>query len=122
MYLEIKGYNGYQISISGKVQRWVKSKNKWVEVLSHPDPNNHYKTVTLWKDGKRKMFMLHNLVAENFCIPVEDAKRSCYKGYLLTPGAKDNVREFILQAIEDRKNTGKSDECKYLRECLEILK
>lgn len=122
MYLDIKGYEGYRISQSGKVQRWIKYRKRWEDVLPQPDSNKRYKTVTLWKDGKRKVFMLHNLVADNFCIPVEDAKRSCYNGYLLTPGAKDNVREFILKAIEARKKEGKIDESKYLRECLDVLK
>ena len=121
MYLDIKGYEGYRISQSGKVQRWIKCRKKWETVSSQPDSNKRYKIVTLWKDGKRKVFMLHNLVADNFCIPVEDAKRSCYNGYLLTPGAK-NVWEFILKAIEARKKEGKINESKYLRECLDALK
>lgn len=122
MYIQIKGYDGkYLINKFGVVKRKT-SNGKLVEVKSYPDRNNHYKTVTLWRNGKRKIYMLHNLVSETMGIPVEDAKRSCYDGYSLIPGAKENVRDFLLQAISDREKSGKIEESKYLRECLEVLK
>lgn len=32
--------------------------------------------MTLWKDGKRKMFMLHKLISQTFQVPEEDVKKA----------------------------------------------
>ena len=120
MYIKIKGYETYEINKFGHVRH--KLHGVWREVKTTPDCNGHYKIVTLWKNGKRKVFMLHNLVADTFCIPIEDAKRTCYEGYSLLPGAKERVRDFLISAIAEREQTGFIEESKYLRECLEVLK
>lgn len=120
MYIKIKGYENYIINKFGTVKRKV--DGLWKEVKSTYDSNKRYKIITLWKCGKRRTFMLHNLVAENFSISVEDAKRSCYYGYTLTPGAKENVRDFLLSAIAEREKQGEAEEGRYLRDCLEVIK
>lgn len=120
MYLFIQGYNNYKINKFGKVLHL--RHGTWQEVKTFLDSNSRYRVVTLWKGGKRKVFMLHNLVAETFNLSIEDAKRACYKGYSLLPGAKENVRDFILQAISEREQQGRLEESKYLKECLGVLK
>lgn len=120
MYINIKGYSNYRVNKFGEVEHFI--NGKWRKVKPATISNGKYKTITLWRGGKRKVFMLHNVVAETFNISVEDAKHACYNGYSLIPGAKENVRNFILQAIADREQSGKLEESKYLRECLNILK
>ena len=116
----IKGYLGYKISITGTVWR-KNSKGIWREVKSQKDINNNYNVIALWKNGRRKTHMIHNLVSENFGISVEDAKRVCYKGYYLTPGAKENVRDILISLINKKENEYKHDEVLYLKDCLEVL-
>lgn len=84
----IKNYEGlYEVSNTGKVKslkRTVKSYNDWDRTFNekiltlhsskltkrHPKPMYH---VELWKDNKRKVMMIHRLVAETF-IPNPDGK------------------------------------------------
>lgn len=84
----VKGYEGlYEVSNTGRVksvERTVKSYNGWnrtfhEKILTlhsskittrHPKPMYH---VELWKDNKRKVPMIHRLVAEAF-IPNPDGK------------------------------------------------
>lgn len=84
----IKGYEGlYEVSNTGKVKslkRTVKSYNDWDRTFNekiltlhsskiterHPKPMYH---VELWKDNKRKVMMIHRLVAETF-IPNPEGK------------------------------------------------
>jgi hypothetical protein len=59
---DVKGYEGlYKISPSGKV--WTCRKQR-LKVPS--EQNSGYLLVFLVKDGKRKAYLLHRLVAENF--------------------------------------------------------
>lgn len=74
IWKDVKGYEGlYQISNFGKVkslERSVKfghSKRIVEETLLHPTDNgNGYKIVGLRKNGKRKNFYIHRLIAEAF--------------------------------------------------------
>lgn len=60
--LPIKDYEHYLIYEDGKIYN-TKSKRFLVNVLSE-----RYQVVLLYKNGKRKMFYVHRLVAQAFCI------------------------------------------------------
>lgn len=70
IWKDIRGYEGlYQISNLGR----VKSFHKWKRascvdeyILSPTTADNDYANVTLYKDLKRKKFLVHRLVAEAF--------------------------------------------------------
>lgn len=100
-----------------------KVNGSWREVRSTPDCHGRYQIIALWKDGKRKTFMLHNLVSEAFGIPVEDVKRKLYQGFRLDPEAKTRVRSWLYEKLaECRKNSfARHDEILYLKEFLKIV-
>lgn len=68
--LPIPGYPDYTLTLSGIVRRNGKL------VRTYPDRTGHAQTVTLWKDGKRKMFMLHKLISQTFQVLEEDVKKA----------------------------------------------
>lgn len=57
----IKGYENYQITMDGFVYS-IKTK----KYLQNVDDGKGYYFVSLYKDGKRKNFRIHQLVAEYF--------------------------------------------------------
>lgn len=60
----VKGYEGlYEVSNLGRVKSLKYGREK---VLKPGDDNNGYLFVKLYKDGKRKHFKVHRLVAEAF--------------------------------------------------------
>lgn len=82
--------------------------------------------VTLWKNNVRKVYMLHNLYADTFKVSVKDAMRIIYEGYSGSGTAKDNVRFWLLEKIqecEQRKecNEDLQDEILYLKMFLEQI-
>lgn len=117
LWINVKGYGGqYRLSEKGDLmhgKRVVKSCNA----------SNGKRYVTLWKNGVRKNYMLHNLYADTFELPVEDAMRILYEGYSNNPGAKNNVREWILLKIGEceRESDKFNDEILYLRNFLRQL-
>ena len=66
--MEIEGYENYLIYEDGKV--WSKNVKRY---LSACDDGNGYLQVTLCKDGNRKLYNIHRLVALNY-IPNPDNK------------------------------------------------
>ncbi len=67
-WVDIKGYEGlYQVSDRGRVKRLAGSpKCKEDRILKESVSSNGYLFVTLYKQGKSKMFRIHRLVMENF--------------------------------------------------------
>lgn len=63
---DIKGYeNKYQISNLGRVKALDYRRTGKEQIISIKN-NKGYSEVALWKDSKRKMFMVHRLVAQAF--------------------------------------------------------
>ena len=68
MFVKIKDYENYTINEEGIIMN-----NKGKELKSYIHPTG-YKIVDLYKDGKRKHFKLHRLLAETFIPNPNDYK------------------------------------------------
>lgn len=74
VWKDVQEYEGlYQVSNQGRVRsldRQVKNRNgiatKKGKILSLPIVNKQYRKVSLWKDNKGKMMLVHRLVAKAF--------------------------------------------------------
>ena len=64
---DIPGYEGlYQVSNTGKVRSLGNNKSRKTKILKQNTTKNGYKRVGLWKNGKRKPYYVHRLVAQVF--------------------------------------------------------
>lgn len=60
----VVGYEGlYEVSNTGEIRR---SNGDVRKLRIKKGANTYYKEVSLWKDGKRKCFLVHRLVAQAF--------------------------------------------------------
>lgn len=70
IWKDIAGYEGiYQVSNTGKIksfQRWKRAKSPDEYLLKQYVANNGYCQVTLYRDGGKRKFLVHRLVAEAF--------------------------------------------------------
>ena len=67
VWLPIKDYENYQISICGKVRNVKKNK----PIKSFMDKNGYY-YVTLSNNGQKKKFKVHRLIAIHFLPNIEN--------------------------------------------------
>lgn len=68
-WTDIDGFEGhYQVSVDGEMKSFHNGKER---ILKPGKNTNGYLTVDLYKDGKRKTFLVHRLVAQAF-IPNPD--------------------------------------------------
>lgn len=122
MWINVEGYKGkYQISNNGEVRSIHPSRG--VRILSPCRASNGKLYIELYWKGRRKTYMLHNLLADSFKIPVEDAKRIIYEGYKGKNAAKDNVRAWLIEKIAEceRSHIDYHDEILYLKKFLSSL-
>lgn len=64
MWVDVKGYEKhYQIDQDGTVRSL---KNGGVKIITPTIDRHGYKKINLYKEGKRKTYTIHRLVAENF--------------------------------------------------------
>ena len=61
VYVDIPGYEGYQVSNYGRVRN-----KKTGKILKPYITNKGYYTVGFWTDGKKKRLSIHRLVAKAF--------------------------------------------------------
>lgn len=94
--LPVPGYPDYTLTMSGIVRRNGKL------VRTYPDCTGHARTVTLWKDGKRKMFMLHKLISQTFQVSKEDVKKALYEGFRTEPEARKDGGGTINDKSKDQ--------------------
>ena len=67
MWKNIKGYEGlYQVSDEGEVRSLGNNESRKEKILKPAYRGNGYLFVSLCKNGKKKMFSIHRLVAEAF--------------------------------------------------------
>lgn len=63
IWKDIKGYDGkYQVSNLGRVRSFKYNKERILQLHE----GRHYYDVGLWKNGKRKIMLVHRLVGEYF--------------------------------------------------------
>ena len=101
---DIKGYEGlYGITSCGKV--WSYKRKKFLTPVVN---NKGYLYVTLWKDGEKKMYRLHRLVAEAYLpnpsnLPdvdhIDNDKTHNYVNNLQWITHRDNVRKSCNKPI-----------------------
>lgn len=66
-YKDIEGYEGlYQVSNLGNVKSLDNDKERKDKILKPAKLKNGYLQVTLCKEGKRKIYKIHRLVAQTF--------------------------------------------------------
>ena len=64
---EIAGYEGlYEVSDQGRVRSLVKRNNRWKPGVLNPETVGGYLQVNLCRDGHKKRFYVHRLIAEAF--------------------------------------------------------
>lgn len=122
-WLPIPGYQKYQMAADGTVRRFDIYDN--IHIVKSTPAANGQRLITLWKDGKRKCFMLHNVYMSVFHTSKEDTLRILYKGFNGKTTAKQNVCNWIslkMQELEQQQSHGDySEEIRYLQECLTHL-
>lgn len=66
IWLDIEGYqHKYQVSNTGKVKALNYRRTGKEQIIAFKE-NKGYLEVALWKNGKRKIFLVHRLVAQTF--------------------------------------------------------
>ena len=128
MWRNIQGYAGtYRINIMGEVQRKTGDTYRTVKAVKS---SNGRLCITLWKNGKRKCYMLHNLVAETFDIPVSDVNKIIYEGYSGNSEAVEELKCWIKEKIsdcesaiihEENRTEKYSDEILYLKKFMKYM-
>lgn len=124
MWKTIKGYEEYQISDKAVIQRCPEDKAS--RIINPNKASNGALYVTLWKNGKRKNYMLHKLYASAFGISQEEAEKIVYGGYTNSNEAKNNVRNWLSKKLAEcemagKDNAVKHDEILYLKSFLEMM-
>lgn len=67
IWIPVKGYEGlYEVSSFGRVRSLGNDKTKKTKILSIFSNKYGYFNIMLWKNGKRKCYKVHRLVAEAF--------------------------------------------------------
>ena len=120
VWLQIPGYAEYSLSEKGDLKR--KTANRSYMIKSWPASNGD-SCVTLWKNGKRKNFMLHNLYSDVFCVSAKEARHLLYEGYNGNPAAVINIRTWLKEKIQECETdetlgVERHDEILYLRRFL----
>jgi hypothetical protein len=104
--LPIKDYEHYLVYEDGKIYN-TKRKRFLVNVLSE-----RYQVVLLYKNGKRKMFYVHRLVAQTFCIKkagadhvnhIDSNKLNNHYTNLEWVTCKENVLHYINSSVYKKR-------------------
>ena len=66
IWKDIKDYPNYQVSSEGRVKSLGNNKTRKEKILNGCNNGDGYLRVNLCKDGKRKLFYVHRLVAQAF--------------------------------------------------------
>lgn len=67
IWKDIPGYEGkYQVSNTGRVRSLNYGRTGKIKVLKQGTKDNGYKVVVIYKNGKRKKYLVHRLVAQAF--------------------------------------------------------
>lgn len=95
IWKDIKGYDGlYQVSSFGRIkslERILSDGRLWKEQILNQETNHGYKRVLLVKNGIKKHFRVHKLVAEAFILNVNNHKSINHKDEDKTNNYVDNL-------------------------------
>lgn len=132
MWKDIPGYeNEYQISKEAAIKRKdriaVDGRHLSARIATASRAMNGKYYISLWKDGKRKTFMLHKLYAKAFCISEKEAIRRIYEGFSGRREPAEYVRGLLEDDIkilkdEQRKGTDRKEEILYMKKFIEDLR
>lgn len=131
MWRYIKGYEGlYEINEEAVVRRLdgkgVDGRRVSTHVVMSSRTKKGTRYIALWKDGKRKTYMLHKLYAAAFQISENEAVRRLYRGFTGNGEAIHNVRRALLYKLrlyerEQAEGVDRNDEILYIRQFLQEL-
>ena len=131
MWRMIKGYEGlYEMNENGVVRRVEGTGSDGRRVSAHvvasSKTQNGMRYIALWKDGKRKTYMLHKLYAAAFYVSEEEAGRRLYKGFRGDARAVQNVRNILLHNLDNLEkehavSANRHDEILYMKQFLNEL-
>lgn len=116
IWIDIEGYEGmYQVSNMGRVKSlerkvYISSKNvygtKKPKILKSYLDGYGYPTVKLFKDGKKKNYHIHRLVAAAFIPNPENKPTVDHINAIKTDNRVDNLRWFTYsEQINENENT-----------------
>jgi hypothetical protein len=98
IWKDIPNYEGlYKISNFGNIKRYIKTQNKWKNKKITENKDGYYIT-SLSKNGKKKVYLIHRLVAETF-IP----DKNKYKLMLWEEKEKIDVEKLQINHIDENK-------------------
>jgi len=92
IWKDVVGYEGlYQISNFGNVKSFPHNRRYTTQLLKPAHFPNGYTFVYLWKNGHKKMFMIHRLVAVNFIPNYENKPEVNHKNGIKDSNFADNL-------------------------------
>lgn len=92
IWKDIPNYEGlYQVSNLGNVRSLNYNKTKKIKILTPSFDSYGYHHLVLWKDGKRKGFTVHRLVAEAFIPNPDNLHQINHKDEDKTNNCVDNL-------------------------------
>ena len=110
LWMDIKGFEGiYQVSNLGRVKsfhEWKRASCPKEFILKSTLANNGYCQVTLYKDTKRKKYLVHRLVAEAFIPNPDGLPHINHKDENPENNAADNL-EWCTPLYNNRYGTAK---------------
>ena len=91
IYKDIQGYEGYQVSNHGNIKSLGNSKTRKEKILKPFNTTKCYLQVELSKQGKRKKYLVHRLVAEAFIDNPNNLPQVNHKNEIKTDNRVENL-------------------------------
>ena len=91
IWLPIDGFDGYEVSNYGRIKSLNYNKTKQEQILKQDTNKKGYQRVCLYKDRKRKKFLVHRLVANAFIDNPNNYEQVNHKDEVKTNNYVDNL-------------------------------
>lgn len=109
----VPGYENYQISNTGKIQRWKVTKKQWKDIKPTTCKNNKYLMFTVSRNGNAVKLYLHRVLCALF-VPNDNPKEKvdvCFKdGNTANTSIENLYWSNQKERMGRRKAEGKYDE------------